>query len=546
MMRWAASILKTLDAQRSAQVRKAVARTSCKLACEWLEPRELLDGGIGVDYTLMGGKWDNSRPVSFSFAPDGVNWDQATNNVNASLNAEYGGPGWRRLVAQALQTWSAVTNLNFQLVGDGPFDFNGPGVNQGDPSFGDIRVGGYNLGTTATIARTYGPPPNGQTGAGDVELNTGFNFGPGQHFDLETVLIHELGHSLGLGESPQPSSVMYTYYEGVRQALSPYDIEGIQSLYGARHPDDLHNTGRANSPSNAVDLTRALNPLNQGQFGGLGLSKPGDTEYFTVSAPPINGATLHVAAIAQGFSLMSPKLSVIDPSTGATLAVDAHPDQNGNIAFDSVSGIQAGHRYVLAVTGATNDVFSVGAYGLALRFFGGTPVTPPRDAFAYNNSFATATDLGTNTQPTLGYLTLPSSTDEQIFTFQATNPGRVLVAALGANITVANSSGQTILSGTGLLGFNQTKGSRYYLILQSQNGDPVSNYAFCVRTPSGIGASLAMAPSNPTPVPSTVEVTPASTAQASAKFVVSASVPNGRIFATVRPPHQVPGTGIAV
>jgi predicted Zn-dependent protease len=219
MLRLAARLSKFLSPGRPDRSRTARGRSRCPIACEALEPRELLTG-LGTDYTLMGGQWNNSQTITYSFPPDGVAWDQGTNNINASLDAEYGGTGWQSLVAKALQTWASVTNLNFAEVPDGDYAFNSQGVNQDDPDFGDIRIGGYNFGTTATIARTYGPPPNGQTGAGDVELNTGFNFAPGSYYDLESVFLHELGHSLGLGESPQPSSIMYSDYEGARESLS--------------------------------------------------------------------------------------------------------------------------------------------------------------------------------------------------------------------------------------------------------------------------------------------------------------------------------------
>jgi hypothetical protein len=540
MLRLAARLAKILGSGRLDRSRPARRRVRPGLACESLEPRELLSGGgRGVDYTLMGGQWDDSRTITYSVAPDGVSWDQGTNNINTSLNGEYGGAGWQTLIAQALQTWAAVTNLNFTQVGDGNYAFNTTGASQGDPRFGDIRLGGYNLGTTSTIAQTYGPPPNGQTAAGDVELNTGFNFTPGSHYDLETVLLHELGHSLGLGESPQPSSVMYTYYEGVRQSLSSYDIEGIQSIYGARRPDAYQGAGLATSAATALNLTPVLNPAEQGALAGLSLQSIGDVEYFSVVAPNVTGSTFDVAAIAQGFSLLSPKISVIDPSTGATLVTNSNPNADGNVALASVPGVQANHRYLIAVTGATDDDFSVGSYGLQLGFFGGQSNAPPPDGYAYNNTFANPTDLGTNTQPTLGNLTLPSALNYQLFSFETTKTGLVQVATLGADVVVGNASGQVVVEGSGALSFNSTQVGRYYLILLSPNGAPVSNYAFAVRTPV-IGPSVvASSLTPPTPVATTIEVD--STADADVDVVT----PTTPVKKTV-PPVPVPASVLRV
>lgn len=54
-----------------------------------------------------------------------------------------------------------------------------------------------------------------------------------QPIDLVTVAAHELGHSLGLEHSSDPSALMYPYYSGSHRFLGTDDIEGIQFLYGA-------------------------------------------------------------------------------------------------------------------------------------------------------------------------------------------------------------------------------------------------------------------------------------------------------------------------
>ena len=110
-----------------------------------------------------------------------------------------------------------MANIEIVPVADGPYDLNALGQAQGDPRFGDIRIGGYTFpDTTITLAKTYFPPPNGVTAAGDVELNTGLNFEIGSTYDLYSVVLHETGHSLGLNEAPNPAEVMAIDYGGVR------------------------------------------------------------------------------------------------------------------------------------------------------------------------------------------------------------------------------------------------------------------------------------------------------------------------------------------
>jgi len=46
------------------------------------------------------------------------------------------------------------------------------------------------------------------------------------------VAIHEMGHSLGLGHSSEPNSIMNPYYKGPQpQDIGYDDILGLHSLY---------------------------------------------------------------------------------------------------------------------------------------------------------------------------------------------------------------------------------------------------------------------------------------------------------------------------
>jgi predicted Zn-dependent protease len=498
---------------------------------ESLEGRELLSG-LGTDYTYMGGKWSNTT-ITYSIAPDGVPWAANTNTINATLDAQFGGTSWQAAISKALQVWAAATDLNFVQVSDGAYGFNAPGQAQGDPRFGDIRFGADDFGNKSIIARTYGPPTGGGTEAGDVELNTEFNYAPGGVEDLETVLIHEIGHSLGLGESPQPASVMYSYYSGTRQSLSAYDVEGIQSLYGPPAPDAYQGSGQAISAANAYDVSSSLGSQNQAVLSAS-LASIGDVEYFSVVTPALQGSTLRVTAAANGFSQLSPRLTVIDPATGAVLGSQGDANLNSDNPQVLVANAVAGKRYLIEVTGSANSNYAVGAYRLVVAFQGGTSTAPPSTPIftpappstptptpaptpapvstapapvvtISNTSFATATELGALGLKVVNNQTLPTGSTAAFFTFEVAQPGVVLLASANTEMLVGDVLGRPVVAGTGLIGFAApVAGARYFVIFLSPNSQPVSSYGFAINdiasaTGSVSAQSAALIPLAPAP-----------------------------------------------
>ncbi len=338
---------------------------------ESLERRELLTTG-SQPYLLTGNRWSNATPITFSVAADGVTWDRKANVLNATMDARFATDAWQREVARALQTWASVADINFVRVADSGLAFDAVGMAQGDARFGDIRFGGYDFDDASRLAHAYTPPPNGNTGAGDVALNTAMSFDIGGDFDLYSVLLHETGHSLGLEHLDNPDAVMTENYGGARAGLEAGDIAGIRAIYGARIDDVYGQQGLGSGLSDAVDVSAGRVTPTQFALGNLSLTASGDSDYFSVVAPA-SGASLHVMAIAAGVSLLGAQVSLYDAS-GALLDREGDASSYGLNVTASAAGVVAGQRYYIKVSGATDDVFAVGSYGLQVDFAGLMPL----------------------------------------------------------------------------------------------------------------------------------------------------------------------------
>src|SRR5262249_48637467 len=141
---------------------------------------------------------------------------------------------WENQILKAAQVWAQQANLNFTVVADSGVPIGSGNYEQGDLTTGDIRIGGYNFGTS-TLAPAHMPPSaNTYSIAGDIAFNTGQAFNVNATYDLFTVATHEFGHALGLGHSSVSTAAMYSTYTTQKNSLTSDDVAGIQAIYGAR------------------------------------------------------------------------------------------------------------------------------------------------------------------------------------------------------------------------------------------------------------------------------------------------------------------------
>jgi hypothetical protein len=174
----------------------------------------------------------------------GSNITQLRNQIDTT----YGAGKFNEAIENAFSTWSSVANVTFQ----GPISDSGLPINNPGATTPMIRIGafvpepGHSFNNAAAVG--FAPPPNGGTLEGDIlfNLNALFQIASGtedvtpiQYWvgnDVEGLVLHELGHALGLDHAPTgPLSVMYNgpgAYQYLNRYPSTDDIAGIRRLYG--------------------------------------------------------------------------------------------------------------------------------------------------------------------------------------------------------------------------------------------------------------------------------------------------------------------------
>lgn len=223
--------------------------------------------------TTFGEGWDGpgagsaTLAVYFGALPSWLDRAAAMNEIRRAL-AE-----WAAHV-QLTFTDSAVARLRRQIEilaaardhGDG-FPFDGRG---------------------GVLAHTFYPPPNPESLAGDLHLDLDEPWKIGADVDLFSVVLHELGHALGLGHNDDPASVMYPYYRRV-SSLPAADIAEIRKLYAARSasvPPSPPPSSPPSSPSTPVTPPSAppSGPSNPAPPPGEDKTPPSLTITFPYSA----------------------------------------------------------------------------------------------------------------------------------------------------------------------------------------------------------------------------------------------------------------------
>ena len=364
---WLSTLFRRLKQAR--RLGRPTPRISSLLAGpEQLESRIVL-------YAASGNAWANPALVTISFMPDGTSIGGQSSNMFATFNAKFGTAAtWQNQILKAAQFWAQQTNLNFAVVSDNGGAAGSGTAMQGDPGFGDIRIGGYNFGTT-TLAQAYLPPPvNNYSIAGDIQFNTGTAFNIGSTYDLFTVANHEFGHALGLNHSTTTAACMYATYSSAKTALNADDISGIKAIYsaGAARANDTYDATSNGTVAAASVITSTINTTTKAAvINNLDLNTTTDLDFYKFVVPAGSATTLKATVVSNGVSLLVPKVEILS-SSGSVLAT-ATGTAYGATVTATKTGITVGTTYLVKVSSVDAiAAFKTGRYSLVLNMGTGT------------------------------------------------------------------------------------------------------------------------------------------------------------------------------
>ena len=341
-------------------VSKASRNRAVRPVVEGLEGRFLLYAYTG-DHFAIGSR------ITWSIMPDGTSLGGTTSNLVSTLDSRIGAGTWEQLIRDAFAQWEQYGNVNLVQVADDGEPINSGNYQQGNPNFGDIRIGGFAQASNV-LAFTLLPPPSfGGSDSGDIFFNTSQVWNFGSTFDLGTVAVHEIGHAVaGLGESSDPNAAEYEYYTGIK-GLDQDDVNGIQAVWGPRAEDAIAKATGNFTAAKAADITGYINPYNNViVLPNQDVASPTESYWFKVTTPSNTNTSIWVQIQSAGLSELSPKVQIYNSNLQGLSQTAAPWYAYGTTIWATAPNVAPGQTYYIKVSGSSSLWTGAGAYGMSV------------------------------------------------------------------------------------------------------------------------------------------------------------------------------------
>jgi hypothetical protein len=296
----------------------------------------------------------NTAPgTAQAYVFEGASWPAGTTVV---LQLGLGGAGrtlidgntsWNAAAAPALNMWDQdIQRARLTFITSTASVSSGDGVNS--VVFSD-SIFGQSFGS-GTLAVTYYRKQGSRMAEADILFNRGQNFdsyrgalrfGSNGYViaDIRRVMVHELGHVLGLAhpdDHGQHVDAIMNSITSDRETLSSDDISGGQSLYGAPAPTPTPTPTPAPAPSSShlANISTRLNVgVNDDVLIGGFIVRGTVSKRMILRAigPSLTGAGVSGA-------MADPTLELHD-STGATIATNDNWQSSAQASEISASGL---------------------------------------------------------------------------------------------------------------------------------------------------------------------------------------------------------------
>ncbi len=309
--------------------------------------------------------WLAPERLTISFAPDGTSISGYGSQLFTAFRDWMTPNQVEANILKAFQQWARVASINAGYLADGGQQFGVNALTQGDPRFGDIRVGAIPMHDDVFAVSVAKHPSLSGSWGGEIIFNTNKSYPNVNEF--YAVALHEIGHVLGLRHSAHPQSVMND--RALNTQLIGQDINRLRALYGVRRLDTADVGNKNNdSPDKA---TRIENPgslhgtIPLIVYGDIAAST--DRDYFELSPLSNYEGPIKFELVSSGISLLRAKLSIINENGQLLHEISGTGIRGNRLAFTIPQAVD-GMTYYVRIEAADQSLYAQGSYALKVTY----------------------------------------------------------------------------------------------------------------------------------------------------------------------------------